>query len=204
MKPFVPGAPGRGGASAHQRVLAAGGPDVDAVQGARREDHDVAGRQREAAAIAEALALACRRARLRTWVSCRADQPHRRSRAARSGCEHAQSESLVISGGGSVACEATLHHTQCLYQHVFFWLHHILQRVPGCVGGDCSAPARMKKSSCAEGCECGVVRWPASKISTPKVNGTCDGAPPRWAFLPRPSPRSAGASQHFSHAAPDK
>ena len=124
MKPFVPGAPGRGGASAHQRVQAAGGPDVDAVQGARREDHDVAGRQREAAAIAEALALACRRARLRTWVSCRADQPHRRSRAARSGCEHAQSESLVISGGGSVACEATLHHTQCLYQHVFFWFHH--------------------------------------------------------------------------------
>jgi len=132
MKPFVPGAPGRGGASAHQRVQAAGGPDVNAVQGARREDHDVAGRQREAAAIAEALALACRRARIRTWVSCRAGQPHRRSRAgrlagqaaARSGCEHAQSESLVISGGGSVACEATLHHTQCLYQHVFFWFHH--------------------------------------------------------------------------------
>jgi len=44
---------------AHQRVQAAGGPDVDAVQGARREDHDVAGRQREAAAVAEALALAC-------------------------------------------------------------------------------------------------------------------------------------------------
>ena len=44
---------------AHQRVQAPRRRHVDTVRGARREDDHVAGRQREAGAVAEALTLAC-------------------------------------------------------------------------------------------------------------------------------------------------
>ena len=36
------------------------------------------------------------------------------------------------------------------------------------------SPARMKKSSCARGCTCGVVRWPLSNTSMPDMTGTCE------------------------------
>ena len=78
--------------------------------------------------------------------------------------------------------------------------NHVHHRRSG--GGGGALPARMKKSSWEEGCVCGVVRCPASKISTPKVKGTChprmQAQPPLGLTPSHILPRATGIYSKFS------